>query len=176
MKKHILWFAFHKDHAGLQLFKYLLCGCIGAAADIVTFYALALFVFPALGDGDILIRLTGGTLPAAADPALIGRNFIFASFGGFLVSGIVSYLLNIWFVFHSDANARHREIFLFLIVSLANIPASTAIGWIALKITGMTTIGFLVKTFFALLFNYMGRKFFVFRAGDDTTQNRGVSS
>jgi putative flippase GtrA len=164
MKQYILWFAFHKDHTGLQFLKYLICGCIGAAADLFSFYALALFVFPALSEGDIVMRLLGGLAPAAADPVVISRNFVIASFGGFIVSGIISYLLNIWFVFHSDPAARHREVLRFLLVSLANIPLSTVVGWVALKSTGMTTIGYVVKILAAFMINYVGRKYIVFKS------------
>jgi putative flippase GtrA len=163
MNKHLLWLVFHKDHAGLQFFKYLVCGGLGAMADLLAFYALALFVFPALGPDDILVQLLGASVPVAADTANISRNFIIASVGGFFVSGAVSYLLNIWFVFHSDASARHREIFLFLLVSAANIPLSTLVGWVVLQYSGMTTAGYAAKLVAALLINFIGRKHIVFR-------------
>jgi putative flippase GtrA len=164
MKQRILWLIFHKDHAGLQFLKYLVCGGIGAASDLLTFYALVLFVFPAVGEGDFLVKWFGDIIPVPSDPSLIGRNFIFASIGAFIISGIISYLLNIWFVFHSDARSRHREVLLFLFVSAANILLGTTLGWCALKLTGITSIGYLAKMGGALIINFLGRKYLVFRA------------
>lgn len=163
IKKNILWFVFHKDHGGLQFFKYLICGCLGAAADIFAFYILALFVFPALTKDDLLVRIFGEIVPVCSDASLIGRNFVIASIGGFIASGIVSYLLNIWFVFHSDAKARHKEILMFLLVSIVNIPLSTMFGLIFMKLSSMATIGYIVKMIAALLINFVGRKYFVFK-------------
>jgi putative flippase GtrA len=151
-----------KDHAGLQLIKYILCGTIATIVDIFIFYLLALWVFPALKNNDIFFKVFTTFPPIRMTKYLI-RNFVICAFIAFLISNIIAYILNIRFVFDSNPLLQHREILLFYILSGLSIAIGMFVGWIFIISGFSTTISYCAKTVTLFMVNFIGRKFYIFK-------------
>ena len=163
MKHLIIKLAANKEHPVLQFIKYGVCGVIATVVDMAIFYALALFVFPALSESDPVIRMLGDIARTAVDLAQVERNFVLNSAIAFVGSNLTAYALNAWLVFHSDKGSRHKELVLFFMVSGISIAIGIFLGWLLVRLTGEASYGYAMKVMASLLVNYVGRKFFVFR-------------
>jgi putative flippase GtrA len=163
MKQHLIRLAKNKEHHVLQFFKYGLCGGLATVVDIAIFYGLALFVFPALGETDVMIRVLGDFARIADSAAQMERNFVVNSIMAFVGSNVIAYVLNVWLVFHSDKDSRHKELVLFFAVSGVSIVIGISLGWLLVRLTGVASWGYLMKVISSLLINYAGRKIFVFK-------------
>jgi putative flippase GtrA len=151
-----------KNHAGIQFLKYSICGGLAFVADITVFYLAAIFLFPALTSDDLVCRLVDLDVePITRELRL--RNFWIGKSFSFLAGNIVAYTLNVLFVFKSGRHKVQHEIALFLIVSFLAYVLSVASGDFLIRFFGVqTTISNLTAIIFATLFNYTGRKFFIF--------------
>ena len=163
MKHHLIRFATNKEHPVLQFIKYGMCGGLVTVVDMAAFYLLSLFVYPALGESDVVVRLLGDLARTAGSAALMERNFIINSVLAFFASNLTAYVLNAWLVFHSDKKSRHKEMVLFFIVSGVSIAVGIFLGWVLVRVTGVASWGYMMKVICSLLINYVGRKFFVFK-------------
>jgi len=162
MKKLITDFLAEKDNNLVQFLKYGICGGIATGVDMVAFFLLAWFAFPALAQDDILVKLLNLS-PEPITEALRGRNFIIDSILCFMVSNMTAYILNILFVFKSGKHKRHHELLLFYAVSVISLILATAAGWVLISVFGLgTTWSYVAKMVAAVLINYAGRKFFIF--------------
>lgn len=151
-----------KDHAGIQFMKYVFCGGCAFATDIAVFYLLAIFVFPALTPDDVVARLLQLEVEPISE-ALRLRNFWIGKTCSFLGANIVAYVLNVLFVFKGGKHKVHHEIALFFVVSFLAFICSTWTGDALIRFFGaQTTVSNITAIFFATLFNYTGRKFFIF--------------
>jgi len=162
MKKHIIKLIKNKEHPILQFVKYGACGVAATMVDITIFYLFALFIFPALGESDVLVSLFGDLVRITTDPAQIERNFVLNSVIAFIGSNLTAYALNVWLVFPSNKASRHREMVLFFVVSGVSIAIGIFLGWVLVRITGGATWGYVMKVFSSLMINYVGRKYVVF--------------
>ena len=162
MKKHINAFLNEKDNPIVQFLKYGICGGIATGVDIVCFFLLAWFAFPALGQDDIFVKLLNLS-PEPISEALRGRNFVIDSILCFLVSNMSAYILNVLFVFKSGKHKRHHELMLFYAVSVVSLILATLAGWILISLFGLSTSwSYIAKMVAAVLINYAGRKFLIF--------------
>ena len=162
MKTHIDAFLEEKDNTVIQFLKYGICGGIATGVDMVAFFLLAWFAFPALAQDDILVKLFNLT-PEPITEAIRGRNFVIDSVLCFLVSNLTAYILNVLFVFKAGKHKRHHEMFLFYAVSTVSLILATFAGWVLISVFGLgTTWSYIAKMVAALMINYAGRKFFVF--------------
>ncbi len=162
MKKNIQFFLTDKDHPVLQFIKYGMCGGIATGVDIVAFFLLAWFAFPALTADDLLIKLLDLS-PEPITEAVRSRNFVINNVLCFLISNFSAYILNVLFVFKSGKHKRHHELMLFYAVSTVSLVLATFAGWVLISVFGFsTTWSYIAKMVAALLINYAGRKFFIF--------------
>jgi len=162
MKKHITAFLMEKDNRLVQFLKYGICGGLATGVDMLVFFILAWFAFPALAQDDILVRLFNLS-PEPITEAIRGRNFVIDSILCFLVSNMTAYILNVLFVFKSGKHKRHHELFLFFAVSTVSLLLATLAGWLLISVFGLgTTWSYIAKIAAALMINYAGRKFFIF--------------
>jgi len=162
MKKHITAFLAEKDNPLVQFLKYGICGGIATGVDMLVFFILAWFAFPALAQDDILVKLFKLS-PEPISEATRGLNFVIDSILCFLVSNMTAYILNVLFVFKSGKHKRHHEMFLFFAVSTVSLLLATFAGWLLISVFGLgTTWSYIAKMVAALMINYAGRKFFVF--------------
>jgi len=162
MKNLISSFLNDKDNQFVQFIKYGICGGIATGVDILAFFLLAWFAFPALSQDDILVKLFNLS-PEPITEAIRARNFVIDSVLCFLVSNMTAYILNVLFVFKSGKHKRHHELFLFYAVSTVSLVLATFIGWLLISVFGLdTTWSYVAKMGAALMINYAGRKFFIF--------------
>lgn len=113
-------FLCRKDSLSAQIMKYVLSGGLAVAVDVLTFYLLALFLFPCLRETDPVARVVvwlGGSV-TAVDPVVLKRNFLIIKGFCFVASNTVVYLLNSRFVFERGRYSRTTEILLFFGSSL----------------------------------------------------------
>lgn len=158
MKKILL----EKNHPGIQFLKYSACGGFAFAADLITFFLVAWFFFPALTDDDVLVRLFNLSVEAAPEGSRM-VNFVICSAIAFLVSNFVAYILNILFVFKAGKHGLLKEFSLFYLVSGISIGIGVAVGAVLIQSFGLeTTYSYVAKSISATLINYAGRKFFIF--------------
>jgi putative flippase GtrA len=163
MKKQISAFLNEKDNHLVQFFKYGICGGIATGVDMVAFFLLAYYAFPALAQDDIFVKLLNLS-PEPITEALRGRNFVIDSILCFMVSNLSAYFLNVLFVFKSGKHKRHHELMLFYAVSLVSLVLATAAGWVLISIFGLgTTWSYVAKMVAAVMINYAGRKFLIFK-------------
>lgn len=162
MKKHITAFLAEKDNPLVQFLKYGICGGIATGVDMMAFFLLAWFAFPALAQDDVLVKLFNLS-PEPITEAIRGRNFIIDSVLCFMVSNMTAYILNVLFVFKSGKHKRHHEMLLFYAVSTVSLILATFAGWLLISVFGLgTTWSYIAKMGAALMINYAGRKFFIF--------------
>jgi putative flippase GtrA len=163
MKKHVIALIQNKEHPILQFVKYGACGMAATLVDLAVFYFFALFIFPALGESDVVASLLGDLARITTDQMQIERNFVANSGIAFIGSNLTAYALNAWLVFPSNKTSRHKEMILFFIVSGVSIAIGIFLGWVLVRMTGAASWGYLMKVLSSLMVNYIGRKFFVFR-------------
>ena len=145
-----------------QFIKYSLSGCVATAVHIAIFHLIAWKVFFALQPQDWFVRLLH--LPIAElDDATRSRNSMLSNGAAFLVSNLVAYLLNIYWVFVPGRHHWVLEVGLFYLVSGTAIFIGTWVMGILIRRFGMlTTYAFGANLLAALMINYAMRKFFIF--------------
>ena len=97
------------------------------------------------------------------DDATRSRNSMLSNGTAFLVSNLVAYLLNIYWVFVPGRYYWLVEIALFYLVSGVSIVIGTSVMGVLIRRFGMlTTYAFGANLIAALMINYAMRKFFIF--------------
>ena len=146
----------------LQFIKYAIAGCVATATHIIIFHLVAWKIFYALQADDWFVRVFH--LPIEElDDATRSRNSMLGNGAAFLVSNLVAYLINIYWVFVPGRYRWVIEIGLFYLVSGVAIAIGTSIMGVLIKRFGMlTTYAFGSNLIAALLINYAMRKYFIF--------------
>ena len=148
---------------GVQFLKYAICGGIATATNIVIFFLLGWFVLPCLKADELLVQWLH-LHPAPIADALRWRHAVADNTAAFLVSNMVAYLLNIWFVFRAGRHHWLLEVTLFYAVSGVSFVIGTALmGWLIGHFSLSTLVAFGSNIFVALLINYAMRKFVIFK-------------
>jgi putative flippase GtrA len=126
------------------------------------FHLVAWKWFLALQANDWFVRLFN--LPIRElDDSTRSRNSMKGNGVAFIVSNLVAYLLNIYWVFVPGRYYWMIEIGLFYLVSGAAIVMGTALMGLLIRRFGMlTTYAFGANILAALMINYAMRKFFIF--------------
>jgi putative flippase GtrA len=152
-----------KNHAGIQFLKYSMCGGFALATDMIAFFLVAWFFFPALTDDDIFVKLLHLNVEPVSE-SVRTINFITCSAIAFMISNMTAYILNVLFVFKSGKHGRWKELGLFYLVSGISIAIGTAVGAVLINQFGLSTsFSYIAKVVSATLINYAGRKFFIFK-------------
>ena len=155
-----IWF--EKNHPGVQFLKYFMSGGFAFAVDMVVFFLVAWFWFPALTEDDILVRLFHISIESVPE-GVRTFNFIIGNIIAFMASNLTAYILNILFVFKSGKHNRWKEIGLFYLVSGISVGIGVLVGVILIKGFGLsTTYSYIAKAVSTTLINYVARKFFIF--------------
>jgi putative flippase GtrA len=151
-----------KDHAGLQFFKYFVCGGVAFATDVILFFVVGWLFFPALKEDEFLVRLFRIQVEAVSD-AERSRNFILCSAIAFLISNLIAYILNVLFVFKAGRHGFWKEFGLFYLISGISIAIGTGLGALLVYSLGLSALfSYVAKAFSSTMINYSGRKFFIF--------------
>ena len=146
----------------LQFIKYAISGCIATATHIAIFHLIAWKVFFSLQPQDWFVKIL--KLPIKElDDATRSRNSMLSNGTAFLVSNLVAYLLNIYWVFVPGRYYWLVEIALFYLVSGVSIVIGTSVMGVLIRRFGMlTTSAFGANLIAALMINYGMRTFFIF--------------
>ncbi len=145
-----------------EMFRYLIAGGSAFVFDIITKTLCYSFVFPSdMGEFNIFgfVNELNVTLSTAA---------------GFLVGLIVNYIISIFFVFTTETQKKRGKgivpFLIYLAVSIVGLLVNigvTQLGCNLLSVTKEDTIMFMfvscVAAGVALIWNYIGRKIFVYR-------------
>jgi putative flippase GtrA len=147
----------------IQFIKYAMGGAAATATHIVVFHLLGWRVLPCLQKNDWAVQRFH--LPVAdEDDATRARRAMINNGGAFLVSNLVAYLINIFWVFQRGRHSFAVEILMFYAVSGFSLAIGTAImGWQIRRHGIRTTYAFLSNLVTALLINYAMRKYVIFR-------------
>jgi putative flippase GtrA len=146
-----------------QFIKYAISGCIAVSVHILVFHVVAWKVFFALQADDWFVRLLN--LPTQElDDATRSRNSMKGNAIAFVISNLVAYFINIYWVFVPGRYHWIMEIGLFYLVSGVAITIGTAImGFLIRRFGMLTTYAFGANIFAAFMINYGMRKFFIFK-------------
>ena len=147
----------------IQFVKYGISGCIAVAAHILVFHLVAWKMFFALQSNDWFVRLFN--LPIReVDDGTRSQNSMLSNVFAFMISNLVAYIINVYWVFVPGRYHWIVEIVLFYLVSGASLVIGTTImGFLIRRFGMLTTYAFGSNIFTALLINYAMRKFFIFK-------------
>lgn len=166
MKKQIQAFLEDKENPFAQFLKYVICGGLATGVDMAAFFLFAWLVFPALTESDPfakLLELLNFDIRAVSESVRL-RNYWIDKVACFMFSNFTAYILNVLFVFKAGKHKRHHEMMLFYAVSLVSFLIGTFAGDILIRFFGLdTTYSYIAAMISALLINYAGRKFFIFK-------------
>ena len=132
------------------------------STHILVFHLIAWKMFFALQPDDWFVRLL--KLPIQElDDTTRSRNSMRANGIAFVISNLVAYLINIYWVFVSGRYNWLVEIGLFYLVSgVAIIIGTVLMGFLIRRFGVLTTYAFGSNIFTALMINYAMRKYFIF--------------
>ena len=147
----------------VQFIKYGISGCIAVAAHILVFHLVAWKIFFALQSNDWFVRFFN--LPIRdLDNATRSQNSMMSNVVAFMISNLVAYIINVYWVFVPGRYHWIVEVLLFYLVSGAALVIGTAImGFLIRRFGMLTTYAFGSNILAALLINYAMRKFFIFK-------------
>lgn len=147
----------------IQFVKYGISGCIAVAAHILVFHLVAWKMFFALQSNDWFVRLFNLPIREVDDGAR-SQNSMLSNVFAFMISNLVAYIINVYWVFVPGRYHWIVEIVLFYLVSGASLVIGTTImGFLIRRFGMLTTYAFGSNIFTALLINYAMRKFFIFK-------------
>ena len=146
----------------LQFVKYAISGFIATSTHILVFHLVAWKLFFALQADDWFVKLLH--LPIQElDDRTRSRNSMKGNGVAFIISNLVAYLINIYWVFVPGRYPWIVEIGLFYLVSGASIVIGTTLmGFLIRRFGMLTTYAFGANILAALMINYAMRKFFIF--------------
>lgn len=146
----------------VQFIKYALSGAVATATHILVFHLAAWKMFFALQPDDWFARFF--SLPVGElDDAARSRNSMKANGVAFVISNLVAYVINIYWVFVPGRHHWIVEIGLFYLVSgLAIVIGTGLMGLLIRRFGLLTTYAFGSNLVAALMINYAARKFFIF--------------
>lgn len=156
------WLA-HDTHPAIQFVKYAVAGGVATGVDLSITFLLSWLVFPALKSDELLVRLLGLQV-APLDAGVRSLHFAVNSGIAFLFSNATAYILNVLFVFKPGKHSRRKELLLFYAVSITATLIGTGSGSLVMNAFNLSFVASLgTKVVAALLLNYAGRKYFIFK-------------
>ena len=130
---------------------------------IVVFYLVAWKIFPALQENDFAVLILGVSV-AEVDAATRSLNSMLSNGIAFILSNMVAYLINVFWVFIPGRYHRAIEIGLFYLVSSVSVAIGTSVMGFLIRFFEMqTTYAFTVNIVSAVMINYGMRKFYIFK-------------
>jgi putative flippase GtrA len=162
MNNIIEQFMGHNAGPLIQFIKYGIAGGMATSVHIIIFHIAAWKMFPALQANDWFVKIFKISVKDE-DDKLRSRNSMIDNGIAFMLSNMVAYFINIYWVFEAGKHIWYVEIALFYLVSGVSIVIGTSImGWLIRRYGMSTTYAFLSNLVTALLINYAMRKFVIF--------------
>ncbi len=163
MNEFVRKFLSHDAGPVAQFLKYAVVGGMATAVNIVAFFVFAWWVFPCITESDILVRLFHLT-PPVVDEAVRGSRALASNVVAFVFADVFCYILNRIFVFKPGRLPIWLEFLSFTAVGgFATAVGSTVMVWLVNHFGMQTTLAFGANMVAALMFNYVLRKFFIFK-------------
>lgn len=159
------WVQFTDRDVGpfVQFIRYALCGGVASAVDIAVFFLLSWRILPALRANDPVARLLRLGVRAVTEEQR-SRRFVINTAIAFFFSNLTAYVLNILWVFEPGRFPWWVEMLMFYAVSGLSMALGTALGWAMIRYLHLsTTASYIGKFIAALLVNFAGRKFVIFK-------------
>ena len=153
-------------HAGplIQFIKYGLSGGVAVAVHITLFHLLAWKLLPALQPKDPFVALLKLRVREDISDAVRSRNSMIDNAIAFVFSNLTAYVLNILWVFEPGRHGLVVELLLFYAVSGFSMVLGTSLMGFLIRRFGMrTTFAFAANLLTALIFNFVLRKYFIFK-------------
>lgn len=149
----------------IQFVKYGISGGVATAVHLTVFYAMAIWILPALSADDAIFRIVGTAMPAAVlDSVIRAKRAALDNGVAFMISNLTAYILNVLWVFKRGRHHWVVEILMFYAVSGVSMLIGTGIQtWLIVHLGMMTTLAFGANMITALLINYSMRKFVIFK-------------
>ena len=148
---------------GVQFIKYCLAGLFVAIVHAGVFHLAAWKLFPSLQTADYFItgfRLEVGQI----DDFSRTINAMLSNVTAFFVSNFVSYSISRKWIFEPGRFVSGVEALLFFLYSGLSVFAGTAVMGVSIRYFGIkTTDAFLINFFVSIMFNFIIRKYCVFR-------------
>ena len=150
-------------HPFIQFCKYAAVGVFATLVNIAVFSVFAWYVFPCITADDFVAKLFG-LVPPAVEEADRARLAAYCNVAGFVVADIVCYLINRAFVFQPGRLPMWLEFLSFTAVgAFAAFLGAALQTWLIASFGVQTSVAFLVCILTALAFNYVLRKYFIFK-------------
>lgn len=150
-------------HPLIQFVKYGFAGGLATLVNIIAFTLAAWFLFPCFTADDPILTLLHVT-PPPVDESSRALYASYANFTGFIVSDVFCYLVNRRFVFVPGRMKVWAEFLSFTAVAGLAILVGTGLMYALVRWLGIaTSYGFLANMIASALFNYVFRKFVIFR-------------
>lgn len=150
-------------HPVVQFFKYGVVGGMATVVHIVSFFLLGWFLFPCVGESDIIVKLLGLTAPVI-DETVRARFAVYCNIGAFTLSDVFCYILNRIFVFKPGRHSIPVEFFLFTVVGgTAMVIGTVVMTWLISYFGMQTSLAFGANIIASMMLNYVLRRFFIFK-------------
>lgn len=147
-----------------EIIRFLIVGGLATLIDYFTMGVVLYLFNPALYPHFYNVWIGGGSPSTLA--TIIGTSI------GFVVSLIFNYILSLMFVFQEKGNSRSAKGFImFTLLAIGGLLINMVGMYIGYDLLGINE--WLVKIFFTivvLVYNYVTRKFFIFKAANDATE------
>ena len=153
----------HDCGAFWQFVKYGVIGVLSTIVQTAAFYFLASTALMCLNAEDVAVKYL--SLPAAdVSDSVRAWRFGWATGIGFVISNIFCWVMNRVFVFKPGRHVWYVELAMFMSVSgLAMLLATVLSGILISRIGLMTTLAVLIEVFVSFVFNFLIRKFVIFK-------------
>ncbi len=154
-------------HPFIQFFKYGIVGGLSTFVDMFVFFLSAWFLFPALTENDIFVKLfnmIGVAVRVATIESDVRANMqLINNLIAFVVSNCFCYVLNRIFVFKPGRHSQLKEFLLFIAASGISSGIGILISDVLVRWFGMqTSISYIIKITASIMINYVARKKIVF--------------
>lgn len=151
-------------HPLVQFLKYGFVGGLATIVNAVSVFLFAWLVFRCVTESDPVVRLLGLTVQPMADEAARARLANEAAVCAFLIANTFCYILNRKFVFVPGKLPVWREFLSFMAVGALALVVGMGASYLLIKYAGAeTSIGLLANLVASMAFNYVLRKFFIFK-------------
>ena len=155
-------------HPMIQFLKYGFVGGAATGVDMFVFFLAAWFLFPALTQDDLFVRLLGLfgiSVPIVEiEPSVRANRQLLCNLVAFGFSNTFCYVINALWVFKPGRHSRSKEFMLFLTASAISsgsgiLIADVLVRWFAMQ----TSVSYIAKIVASVMINYIARKKIVFQ-------------
>ena len=150
-------------HPAVQFAKYVFVGGLATAVNIVAFSAFAWWVFPCVTQDDLVVKLFGLTAPAVEE-ARRATLAVYSNAAAWVFANAFCYVLNRAFLFTPGRLPVWLEFLFFSAVGgFATIVGTSVMAWLVSSFGVQTSVAFVANMVAAVVFNYVLRKFVIFK-------------